>query len=71
MSEFEGQTFDFVITVCDHARETCPWLPGAAHRVHKSFEDPAAATPWQQPAKFREVGEQIRAWVEEFVRQQS
>lgn len=71
VSEFEGQTFDFVITVCDHARETCPWLPGAAHRVHKSFEDPAAVTPGQQPAKFREVGEQIRAWLEEFVRQQS
>jgi len=41
---FDGQEFDFVITVCDHARESCPILPGAARHLHWSFDDPAEAT---------------------------
>ena len=41
---FAGQTFDFVITVCDSAKEACPFFPGGAQRLHWSFEDPAAAT---------------------------
>ena len=40
--QFIGQPFDAVITVCDDAAETCPFLPGQYHRIHWSFPDPAA-----------------------------
>jgi arsenate reductase len=42
ISEFEGQKFDYVITVCDSANEECPVFPGAPERIHWSFPDPAA-----------------------------
>jgi arsenate reductase len=42
VSEFEGQSFDYVITVCDAAAEECPTFPGAPERIHWSFVDPAA-----------------------------
>src|SRR5208282_4216956 len=42
VEEFAGQNFDAVITVCDSARESCPLFFGAAKRMHRSFEDPAA-----------------------------
>ena len=41
LAEFEGQTFDFVITVCDKAREECPVFSGVLERPHWPFEDPA------------------------------
>src|SRR5215510_7972971 len=42
VDEFGGQSFDYVLTVCDNAKESCPVLPGIAVRLHHSFEDPAA-----------------------------
>ena len=42
VAEFTGQTFDYVITVCDAAAEECPIFPGAPVRIHWSFADPAA-----------------------------
>ncbi len=43
VSEFDGQPFDYVITVCDNARETCPVFFGPAQMLHHNFDDPAAA----------------------------
>ena len=42
VDEFQGQNFDYVITVCDNAREACPVFFAAANRLHHSFDDPAA-----------------------------
>ncbi|MDP9190348.1 MAG: arsenate reductase ArsC [Acidobacteriota bacterium] len=41
---FDGQTLDYVITVCDRANESCPIFPGATERIHWSFDDPTAVT---------------------------
>ncbi|MBZ5510202.1 MAG: arsenate reductase ArsC [Acidobacteriia bacterium] len=66
VDEFAGQQFDYVFTVCDSARESCPVFPGSGKRLHQSFEDPAAAPPEQQLAVFGKVRDQIRAWAEKF-----
>jgi arsenate reductase len=44
VTEFLGQSFDYVITVCDRARESCPVFPGGAESLHWGFDDPADAT---------------------------
>jgi arsenate reductase len=70
--EFVGQDFDYIITVCDNARETCPFFPGHAERIHHSFEDPpdpGAADPDSTMAVFRRVRDEIREWVREFIRE--
>jgi arsenate reductase len=59
---FAGQSFDFVITVCDRAKEQCPVWPGAPRRIHWSFDDPAEASgsEAQRLAAFRRVRDEIR-----------
>lgn len=44
VNEFLGQPFDYVVTVCDRARESCPIFPGGAETLHWGFDDPAEAT---------------------------
>jgi len=44
VSEFLGETFDFVVTVCDQARQVCPVFPGVHESMHWGYEDPAEAT---------------------------
>ena len=64
------QRWDYVITVCDNAKESCPLVPGSVKRLHWSFEDPSQATgdDAQRLAVFREVRDQIRdcltAWLQ-------
>ena len=68
--EFQGQEFDYIITVCDNARETCPVFPGRAERIHQSFEDPpapAAADPETTMSIFRRVRDEIRKWLRGFL----
>jgi arsenate reductase len=59
---FDGQEFDFVITVCDHARESCPVLPGVARHIHRSFDDAANATGSyeERVVSFRRIRDEIR-----------
>jgi len=66
--EFDGQQFDYVITVCDNARETCPVFFGGAKRLHRDFEDPAAASGSKEErlAAFRRVRDELRGYLREF-----
>ncbi len=70
---FEGQRFDFVITVCDSARESCPVFFGSANRLHRSFEDPAAldGSDAERLAHFRRVRDQLRDYLAGFAQQES
>lgn len=65
-----GQTFDHVITVCDHANEKCPAWPGKTQRHHWSFEDPAAAkgSHEEQLKVFRDIRDQISARIKAWLR---
>jgi len=58
--------FDYVVTVCNNARESCPLFPGKTKIVHRDFEDPAAAKGSEEEvlAVFRRVRDQIRAFIE-------
>jgi arsenate reductase len=69
VSEYEGQRFDYAITVCDDAKEACPYFPGAAKQLHWRFDDPSAAqgTAEQQLDVYRRVRNEISAAIEEFV----
>jgi arsenate reductase len=67
VDEFAGQEFDYVFTMCDNARESCPLFPGGGKRLHHSFEDPAAAPADQQLAVFRKVRDQIASRLREFI----
>lgn len=68
VDEFAGQQFDYVITVCDSARQACPIFPGGGQRLHWSFEDPAAATGLEEERRrvFRRVRDEIGARLQEF-----
>jgi arsenate reductase len=70
VDEFIDQDFDFVITVCDNAKESCPVFPGKAQRIHRSFEDPPAPGVGSDDYRlsvFRRVRDQIRQWIKEFI----
>jgi arsenate reductase len=64
-----GQPFDWVVTVCDQAREACPVFPGARRMLHWSFDDPSAAggSEEERLAVFRRVRDEIAAAVRAFL----
>ena len=68
VDEFAGQALDYVITVCDHAKESCPVFPGKTKRIHWSIEDPAAAQGSEEErlAAFRRVRDELRARLQAF-----
>ena len=70
VAEFTGQSFDYVITVCDTAAEECPIFPGAPHRIHWSFTDPAAVegTDDEKLAAFQRTVQAMRTRLDAFVR---
>ena len=69
VDEFLGRSFDYVVTVCDQARPSCPVFPGAHESLHWGYEDPAAAqgTDDERLAVFRKVLIQIGERVAQFV----
>ena len=67
LEEFLGEEFDYVITVCDRAKETCPVFPATAKLLHWSFEDPAAAPQDQRSDVFRRVRDEIADKLAKFV----
>jgi arsenate reductase len=69
LDELGDMDFDYVVTVCDHANESCPYFPGKARRVHKGFEDPpklsrTARTHEEALDHYRRVRDEIRRFVE-------
>ena len=68
VNEFDGQHFDYVLTVCDNARETCPLFPGTTVTIHESFKDPAAfhGSEEEQLEAFRTVRDQVRNYLRMF-----
>ena len=71
VDEFAGQRFDYVFTVCDNAKESCPVFPGGGKKLHESFLDPAAAPVDKQLGVFREIRDQIAHRLRKFVREES
>ena len=69
VDEFIDQHFEYIITVCDNAKESCPIFPGNATRIHWTFDDPAAVegTDEQKLAEFRCVRDEIRKRVSTFI----
>ncbi len=72
IDEYRNIDFDFVITVCDNAKEQCPFFPSEAQKLHHNFPDPAkaAGTPEEVTDQFRQVREQIKAYCKTFVERQ-
>jgi arsenate reductase len=66
VDEFMDQDLDYVVTVCDHAKESCPFFPGGQRPVHKGFQDPASVsgTEEERLVVFRRVRDEIRDWIE-------
>jgi arsenate reductase (thioredoxin) len=68
VNEFTNQNFDYVLTVCDHAREVCPVFPAKTRTIHHSFVDPADFKGPEQDrlALFRKVRDEIRDYLRTF-----
>lgn len=70
LDTFAGQSFDYVITVCDRVREHCPTFPGAPQHLHWSIPDPTAAPEPERWAAFRAVRHEIDVRVRHLLRAQ-
>jgi arsenate reductase (thioredoxin) len=71
IDEFAGESFDYVLTVCDNAKESCPVFFGAAKKRHHSFDDPPPAsvgTDAERMAIFRRVRDELRAYLADFAK---
>ena len=68
IDEFRDESFDYVLTMCDNANETCPVYPGHTNRLHYSFDDPAAVQGSEEErlAGFRRVRDQIKTYLMNF-----
>jgi arsenate reductase len=64
IEEFRGENFNYVVTVCDSAREECPFFPGE-EVIHKSFDDPSRFTGSEEEIlkQVRQVRQEINEWI--------
>ena len=69
VSEYQNDQFDYVITVCDNAKENCPYFAATKEVVHHNFTDPAKATGSQEEvtAEFNRVRDQIKEYSKAFI----
>jgi len=69
INEYAGIEFDFVITVCDNAKERCPFFPAKTKTFHHNFPDPAKATGTDEEInnQFRQVRQQIKDYCRDFI----
>jgi len=69
IDEYRNINFDFVITVCDNAKERCPFFPTTAKKFHQNFSDPAKSRGTEEEIKeqFRQVRQQIKEYCEKFI----
>jgi len=67
--EYKDVDFDFIITVCDHAQENCPYFPANAVRLHHNFKDPAKAKGTEEELRkeFAEARNEIQKYAQNFV----
>jgi arsenate reductase len=70
VDEFAGQHFDYMLTVCDNAKESCPVYPAETEQIHQSFEDPAAVqgSEAERIEAFRRVRDQLAGYLKSFPR---
>ena len=70
MNEYKDVNFDFVITVCDNAKENCPYFPAKTKNVHQNFPDPAKSVGSEDVIlqEFRNVRDMIRHYSEQFIK---
>ena len=73
VNEYAAIDFDYVITVCDNAKESCPYFPSRAKKLHYNFPDPAKATGTEEEVmnEFRRVRDLIKTYSAEFVAEKS
>lgn len=69
VDEYANIDFDYIITVCDHVRENCPYIPGKATRFHHNFPDPAKASGSEEEIleEFRKVRDMIMQYISDFI----
>lgn len=69
IDEYRNIDFDFVITVCDNAKERCPYFPTKANKFHQNFQDPGKATGTDEEiiVEFRKVRQLIKEYCRQFV----
>ena len=65
IDQLENPQVDIVVTVCNDAKETCPYLPGTKQTIHKAFHDPSSdgATETEKRDAFRNVRDEIDSWL--------
>ncbi len=71
VDDYVDVNFDFIITVCDHAQENCPYIPGSAERFHQNFTDPSKVNGTKEEihTAFGNARNEIKAYCKDFVRE--